>query len=129
MSKEKKDTAPKTPEQAPSNVRSYFTKEINDQIIDMSVKEMESVMKEMIGTRQWIAILKYNRIRTPLLDSALRATDPIKDPYTISWSQGALAGLCDIETYIIDLNAQKSSPEDGGQEESTEVRPEGVIVG
>jgi hypothetical protein len=129
MAKEKKETTPKTPEHVTSNVRSYFTKEVNEQIVEMSGKEMENVMKEMINTRQWIALLKYTSLRTPLLDSALRTTDPIKDPYTIAWSQGAMAGLCDIETYVIDLNAPKSAAEEPNQDELIDTKPEGVIMG
>ncbi len=128
MAKEKKSEAPKATEQpAISNVRSYFTKEINTQIGDMSAKEMESLMKDLIGTRYWIAVLKYTSMRTPLLDSALRTTDPNKDPYTIAWSQGAMAGLCDIENYVIDLNAPVPVPEEPKDEGSIDVNPEGIV--
>ena len=125
---EVKADAPKTPEPPVSSVRSFFTKELNDQMAEMSVKEMESLLKEMVGSRQFIAILKYTSMRTPLLDATLRGTDPTKDPAKISWAQGAMAGLCDIETYIIDLNAPKP-PEEENQEESGDSRPEGVIMG
>ena len=111
-----------------SNVRSYFTKEIMDQIAEMDTKEMESVMKELITTRYWIAMLKYAGMRTPLLDASLRSTDPLKDASKISWSQGALAGLSDIEGYVIELNnpTPKSESE---EEESSGAKPEGVIIG
>lgn len=121
----KKEKGGVSGEKAVSNVRSYFTKEVNDQIVEMSLKEMESLMKEMIGTRQWIALLKYTSMRTPMLDMTLRGTDPIKDPSKISWSQGAMAGLCDIENYVIDLNAPKT--EKGEDQEEAEVHPEGII--
>lgn len=117
----KKDSAPKVPEQNPSNVRSYFTKEVNDMISEMSPKEMESLMKEIINTRYWIALLKYTGMRTPLLDSALRTTDPMKDPSKISWSQGALAGICDIETYVIDLNAPPKATEEKEENDSSTI--------
>lgn len=97
--------APTAPEQPSSNIRSYFTKDINDQIAGMSAKEMQSIMKDMIDTRQFIALLKYTSMRTPLLDATLRSTNPIEDSHKISWAQGALAGICDIESYVIDLNA------------------------
>lgn len=114
----------KTPEQPVSNIRSYFTKEINDQISEMSLNEMESLMKEMINTRGWIALLKYTSMRTPILDANLRSTDPVKEPSKISWAQGCMAGLCDIESYIIDLNAPKKEQE---PEENTNGNPEGII--
>ena len=118
---------PKEAEQISSNIRSYFTKEINDQIMEMSAKEMEAVMKSIVDTRYWIAILKYTSIRTPLLDSILRVADPTKDPHKISWTQGAMAGICDIETYVIDLNSLKVEEESG--EEEGQPRTEGVIIG
>jgi len=114
----------KTPEQPVSNIRSYFTKDINDQITEMSLKEMESLMREMITTRNWIALLKYTSMRTPLLDATLRGTDPVKDPSKISWAQGCMAGICDIESYVIDLNAPKKEQE---PEDNTNGSPEGII--
>ena len=130
MNKEKKDiknSAPKAPEQLVSNVRSYFTKEILDRMAAMSTKEMESFMKDLINTSHWIALLKYTSMRTPLLDATLRGTDPIKDPSKISWAQGAMAGICDIETYVIDLNAPKKSEPQSQGDESSSIRPEGVV--
>jgi hypothetical protein len=127
MKKDTKAEVPKTPEQLATNVRSYFTKDINERIAKMSVKEMESLMKEMANTEQWIALLKYTSMRTPLLDATLRGTDPTKDPAKISWAQGALAGLCDIETYVIDLNAPAPVAEEAEEGDAPGGRPEGVI--
>lgn len=116
---------PKTPEQLAKNVNSYFDSEINERITSMSLKEMENLMKDFVALPHWIAILKYRELRSQLLDATLRSTDPVKEPSKISWAQGALAGLCDVETYVIDLNAPRSIPED----ESTEIRQDGVIMG
>jgi hypothetical protein len=130
MSKKEKATTPQAPDQPSSNIRSYFTKEVNDQIVEMSMKEMESLMKEMIESRFWIALLKYTSMRTPLLDSALRQTNPIQDPHKISWSQGCMAGLCDIETYIIDLNfPEKPASDEPTEGEPAGGNPEGTIIG
>jgi hypothetical protein len=123
MNKEK--TVPTTAENPTSNVRSYFTKEVNDMMQSMSLSEMESVMKNMIDTQQWIALLKYTALRTTYLDATLRGTNPTTDPHTISWAQGALAGLCDIEGYVIELNATK--PAAVAEEEPNEIRGEGVL--
>lgn len=127
MKNNMKETAPKTPEQPTSNVRSYFTKEINDQILAMSPKEMENLMKDLVSNRTWIALLKYTSMRTPLLDATLRGTNPTEDPHKISWAQGAMAGLCDIETYVIDLNAPQPAKEEDQQEEGAEPRVEGEV--
>lgn len=115
-------------EQPTSNVRSYFTKEINAQITEMGAKEMESTMKDLINHRHWIALLKYTSMRMPLLDMSLRGTDPIKDPSKISWSQGAMAGLSDIENYIIELNAPPAKTEAEDDREPGSGR-EGIIMG
>lgn len=128
MSKKDKDV-PQTPEQLASNVRSYFTKEINVLISEMSLPEMESTMKDLINTRHWIALLKYTSMRTPLLDATLRGTNPSLEAHKISWSQGAMAGLCDIETYVIELNSNKKQVEENNPEEGepTSGRTEGII--
>lgn len=125
MAKEK--AGPQTPEQGASNVRSYFTKDINERISAMSMKEMESMMKDLMNTSHWIALLKYTSMRTPLLDATLRGTDPTKDPAKISWAQGAMAGLCDIETYVIDLNSAPQASEEQGEDSEPDIRPEGVV--
>jgi hypothetical protein len=127
MKKDKKETVPQAPEQLASNIRTYFTKEINERISELSAKEMETLMRDLINTPNWIALLKYTSMRTPLLDATLRGTDPIKDPSKISWSQGALAGLCDIETYVIDLNAPQPTPEEPEEGEPAGGRPEGIV--
>jgi hypothetical protein len=125
MKKNIEETSPEISKKPTSNVRSYFTKEINDQIAEMPLKEMESLMKEMISTRNWIALLKYTGMRTPILDAQLRSINPIENPHTISWSQGCLAGLCDIETYVIDLNSPEPTGDDQGNNPNNS--PEGVI--
>lgn len=129
----KKETKKETSSEKPtSNVRSYYTKEILQQINEMGVKEMESIMKDLANTPFWIAILKYTGMRTPLLDVTLRSADPSKEQHKISWSQGCMAGLCDIEGYVIDLNTPKSQvseePTDNGGEIPPTSKPEGVII-
>ena len=127
----KKDISKEVPvdtEQSATNVRSYFTKEINEKIAEMSTKQMEAVMKEMATTPYWIAILKYVRMRMPFLDATLRGTDPSKDPSKISWAQGAMAGICDIESYVIDLNSPAPIEEPAGGE-NVQPKTEGVIIG
>ena len=128
---EKVGEIPKVPEQPASNIRSYFTKDILDQIAGMGLKEMETVMKELAGTRYWIALLKYTGMRTPILDAILRSTDPTKESHKISWSQGCMSGLSDIESYVIDLNTPKAESEEEGSEGGEApplAKPEGVII-
>jgi len=117
------------PETLAANVRSYFTKEINEQLSVMTEKEMEFLLKDLMNTRHWIAILKYTSMRTPMLDATLRGTDPIQNPSKMSWAQGAFAGLCDLETYVIDANAPKPAVQEKSDEEpSDNARTEGIII-
>lgn len=115
-------------ERAPSTVGSYFTEEINNQIREMTPKQMQSILKEMISTPYWIAILKYVGMRTPILDATLRGTNPSVDPSKISWAQGCLAGMSDLEGYVIELNSSKVSGEEV-EGDRAEPRAEGVIIG
>jgi len=62
-------------------------------------------------------------MRTPLLDATMRGTDPIKEPSKISWSQGAMAGLSDLENYVIELNSEKTENE----EANNNYGPEGKV--
>lgn len=121
----KKDISKDAPtnEEQPSSTRKYFTKEINEKIAAMGAKEMESVMKEFVDTQYWIAMVKYTNMRMPLLDATLRGTDPIKDPSKISWAQGAMAGICDVENYVIELNNPENAKKEPGAEEG------GTIIG
>jgi len=125
--------ASESSKQSPSNVRSYFTKEINDQIEGMSSKEMETTMKDLINTQHWIALLKYTSLRMLLLDATLRGTDPLKDPSKILWAQGAMAGLSDVETYVIEINNPTPQSEEVSEESLEEglagSNPGGTIIG
>lgn len=112
-----------------SNVRSFFTKEINDQISEMTPKEMENSLKDLVGTRQFIAILKYTGLRSLFLDAQLRTVNPTENPHLISWSQGCMAGVCDIENYVIEISAPKAAPEEPEEDQPAGGKPEGVIIG
>lgn len=95
---------PKDPGTPVSNVRNYFTPEVNQQIGEMSMKQMESILRDLPNSQYWIAILKYTQARMPMLDAQLRMTDPYREPYKMTFAQGCMAGLCDLETFVIDLN-------------------------
>jgi len=111
-----------------SDIRAFFTKDIIEQMSEMSLKEMESVLRELVSSRTFIAMLKYSNVRTPLLESMLRGTNPTKDPHSISYAQGCMAGLDDLNSYIIELNAPKPKETQTGDGD-TEPRAEGTIMG
>lgn len=127
--KKTKQTEENAGERLSASVRSHFTKEIIDQISGMNKNEMESLLKDVMGTRLWIALLKYSSMRTPMLDSQLRTINPITNPYEISWAQGCYAGVCDLETHIIDLNTPSQKEEDEQDYDSTGEASNGVLMG
>lgn len=128
MNKEKKEDVSQKTDHLTTNIRSYFTKEINEQIAEMSVKTMEMTMRDLVNTQYWIAILKYTGLRMPYLDATLRGTNPHTDPHPISWAQGCMNGLCDLEGYVIELNAPPEQEEEN-PEQGVVSKPEGVIIG
>lgn len=89
-----------------SNVSEYFTDDVNQAIDAMSDKQMEGILREMIDSIQWTAMLKYVDLRSRVTESTLRGTNPHENPHAISFAQGALAGLSDLVTYVISLNAK-----------------------
>ena len=97
-----------------SNVKSYFTAELNEKVSAMSLKEMETTLKGMVTGREWIAILKYSGVRMGVLENKLKITRPVdaEGIYALSWTQGAMAGLCDLENYVIDLNSPVTGEDD-----------------
>lgn len=99
----KKETKEAAPEQPLPQIRSYFTKEINEQIADMDNAEMMQLLKELSDTRFWIAILKYNQARMALSQQSLYSGDPFKDPTSMARNQGILLGLSDLPNGIIQL--------------------------
>ena len=90
-----------TAQQPISEVRKYFTDEINKSIAEMDEKEMLVQLKELSGTRYWIAILKYNQARLAHAQNFLFSADPFKDPTGISRYQGLMLGLSDLANAVI----------------------------
>jgi len=121
----KENDTPVAPDKSSSNVRNYFNKEIEERISEMSVKRMSVLMKELVDSEAWIAILKYTETRMTPLDAILRTADPTKNAHQISWAQGCMAGLCDIENYVIDLNSPEKTEEPAP---NVNTKPEGVII-
>lgn len=121
----KENDTPVAPEKPASNVRNYFSKELEERIAGMTIKQMSALMKGVVDSEVWIAILKYTETRMVSLDAILRTADPTKNAHQISWAQGCMAGLCDIENYVIDLNSPEKAEEPA---QNANTKPEGVII-
>jgi hypothetical protein len=121
----KENDTPASPEKLSSNVRNYFNKDIEDRIAEMNIKQMSNLLKGIVDSETWIALLKYTETRMAPLDAILRTSDPTKSAHQISWAQGCMAGLCDIENYVIDLNSPEKTEEPVSNANN---KPEGVII-
>ena len=89
-------------------VKSYFTKEVRSQINEMTNDEMKALLKGLIATREWIAIVKYIEMREIVSENSLKVVNPVTDPFTIAFAQGTLAGINDLPIAVISLNAEES---------------------
>lgn len=83
---------------------------------EMSIKEMFSVLKDLVGTRAWIAILKYNQQRLSISQNALFSGDPVKDPTNMARNQGIMLGLSDMQNAVISLISASNQVEESSQE-------------
>jgi hypothetical protein len=93
-------------------VKAYFTKEVYEQIQDVSLDEMKTLLKELEGTRTWFAIIKYNQERLSNAQNALITLDPFKDPTTMARYQGVMSGLLDLQEGVITLKYEAKRSED-----------------
>jgi hypothetical protein len=96
-----------------NNASAYFTPEIESKIAAMGPQEMQEVLKAMVSTPAWIALLKYNQDRLRYVQGSLFYTDPVKEPTEIARTQGIMLGLSDFQNAVIGLISQG----EGGEEE------------
>jgi len=81
-------------------IKTYFEKDLNNAVDEMSDSEMVEVIKELEGTRYWVALTKYTQDRMLVAQSTLCAMDPIKNPAEIARAQGILSGLMDTHSAV-----------------------------
>lgn len=92
----------------------FFNQQFGDSVNAMSEDEMMGMLKDLVGTHHWIAILKYHRMRRAVALGSLCTIDPVKDTTLIARTQGGLSGLSDLEEMVFRLNAPevRSNPEE-----------------
>lgn len=83
-----------------------------DAIESMPQDEMFGVLKDLISTRAWVAILKYQQARRSMAADSLLSMDPVQNPSAISKTQGILAGLSDLEDLVFRLNEPEKKDEE-----------------
>lgn len=79
---------------------------------EMDQDEMFGVLKNIISSRVWIAILKYQHARRSMAADSLLTMDPVQNPSAISKTQGILAGLSDLEELVTRLNEPTQESEE-----------------
>lgn len=82
-----------------------FTEDVLTAMKEMTQSEMFAQLKDLHGTPQWIAILKYNYDRRANAHAMLATIDPAKEPTSMARTQGILSGLSDLEEVVRRLNA------------------------
>lgn len=92
-------------------IKGYFTEEIRSQIRDMSSEDMRSFLKELEGTPQWFAILKYTLDRIAVIQDSFLVLDPVKDPSKISQYQGIITGMLDLQDAVLSLKFESKKKE------------------
>ncbi len=93
-------------------VKKYFTKEVSDRVNDMTISEMTALLKELEGTRFWIAIIKYSHERLTTAQNALITLDPFKDQTLMARYQGVMSGVLDLQDGVITLKSEGKKAED-----------------
>lgn len=113
-----------TPEQmqqsAAQAVQSYFTREVNEIIQELTNDKMFALLRQLEQSEYWWAILRYNNLRLLNSQSALNTLDPVVNPSAMSRQQGAMMGLCDLQNAIITMvAAEKAAAKEIGEIEET----------
>ena len=86
----------------------WFTKpEILEEMRTMSDGELRELLLAIVGTRTWIAILKYADERYKIAQSGLAIYDPFKNATDIARCQGILSAIKDLPAAIAHLVAEQ----------------------
>lgn len=85
----------------------YFTQDIEDKVRAMNDEEMFKLLAQLEQSEFWIAMLRYNQIRSSYTQSAILSADPVKDPTLIARNQGIMIGLSDLQNAVIMLWQEK----------------------
>jgi hypothetical protein len=99
----------------------YFTKEIDEQVRNMTDEDMFKLLYNLEQSEFWIAILRYNQIRSSYTQSVVLSADPVKDPTLIARNQGIMLGLADLQNAVIMLWQEKQKVQQSAEQNSTDV--------
>lgn len=89
--------------QALNSVQNYYDSGKNEEIRNMRDEDMYRILTNLEQSEYWVAILKYINKRTLFAQNAICTIDPHNAPGAISKYQGAMIGLADLPTAVIQL--------------------------
>jgi hypothetical protein len=81
----------------------YFTGDMEARISSLSREKMMQLLFQLEQTEYWPALLRYSRERMSFVEETLFTADPVKEPSSISRTQGILIGLSDLQNGVIQL--------------------------
>lgn len=87
----------------------YFTEDMHKTIREMSDEKMFELLLALEQTETWLALVRYNQIRSSYSQSSILSSDPITQATLISRNQGIMLGLADLQNAIIMLRQGKDT--------------------
>jgi len=129
MKDEKKDKVEEKKTEQPSLVKQYFTEELQKRIAEMPYPLMEELLKELEGTKYWVAIIKYSQERLSTAQNALITLDPFKEPTLMARYQGVMSGVLDLQDGVIALIEESKKKEDPAAKKEEQLNDLGGAYG
>lgn len=99
----------------------YFTHEIEDKVRKMTDEEMFTLLGQLEASEFWLAIVRYNQIRSSYTQSAILSADPVKDPTLIARNQGIMMGLADLQNAVVTLWEERQKVQNPPATDGTDV--------
>jgi len=93
---------------------------------EMVDKEMDEMLISLSATRTWIAMIRYTRHRSSLVDGALRSIDPFKEPTQMARNQGIAMGLKDLFEYVDAMKVKMQEEAEAAQKIANEEQRKAV---
>jgi hypothetical protein len=110
-------------------MRGYFTKDIQDQVFNMSNQDMRDILKGLEGTPIWFAIMKYTQSRVSTMQDSFLTLDPLKDAVKIARYQGAITGMIDLQDAVLTLKYESKKAENPNSKKEKAIEDSGGAYG
>lgn len=82
---------------------------------EMTNKEMNDLLVELVNTNYWQAIKRFNAIQCVIAENSLCSLDPFKEPTLMAQNQGIRMGILKLESVVTqEVDRRKKIEEIGG---------------